>query len=114
LNKHTTLHAFYTKDEPITYIILSFFAKVSYIITMTVEQIIDIPVDRRITLEIPQTIPIGKTILSFTPIHNSPSVNIEEVRQLLHKEMAEQGTLSTQADSGDGWTAHVTETYAKH
>ena len=34
---------------------------------MTVEQIVDIPADRRITLEVPRTVPEGKTILSFTP-----------------------------------------------
>ncbi len=80
---------------------------------MTVEQIIDIPVNRRITLEIPQTIPIGKTVLSFTPVNNIPVVKIEEVRQLLNKEMAEKGTLNIKTDSGDGWTAHVKENYAK-
>lgn len=69
---------------------------------MAVEQIIDIPVNRRITLEIPQNIPIGKTILSFTPVNNVPVIKIEDIRQLLHKEMAEQGTLDIKADSGDG------------
>jgi len=34
---------------------------------MTVEQIIDVPADRRITLEVPKTVPAGRTILTFTP-----------------------------------------------
>jgi hypothetical protein len=34
---------------------------------------------------------------------------IEEVRQLLQKEMAEKGTLAVTAASGDGWEAHVME-----
>ena len=38
---------------------------------MTVEQIIDIPANRRISLEVPKAIPQGKTILSFTPVSNS-------------------------------------------
>lgn len=83
------------------------------IMFMVVEQIIDIPADRRITLEIPQSVPIGKVILSFTPVKNTSVVKIEDVRKLLHKEMTEKGTLKIEANSGDGWTAHVKETYAK-
>lgn len=80
---------------------------------MTIEQIIDIPVNRRVTIEIPRTIPIGKTILSFTPVNNIPLVKMEDVRQLLHKEMTEKGTLNIKTNSGDGWTSHVKESYGK-
>ena len=38
---------------------------------MTIEQTIDIPADRKIILEVPRSIPAGKTILSFTPISTS-------------------------------------------
>jgi hypothetical protein len=34
---------------------------------MTIEQTIEVPVSRRITLDIPPQIPVGKVILSFTP-----------------------------------------------
>jgi len=34
---------------------------------MTVTQTLDIPADRRITLEVPREIPIGRTIIAFTP-----------------------------------------------
>ena len=34
---------------------------------MIVEQIIDVPANRRVTLDIPKTIPEGKVILTFTP-----------------------------------------------
>jgi hypothetical protein len=34
---------------------------------MTVEQIIEIPANRRITLEVPPAVPAGRTILTFTP-----------------------------------------------
>jgi len=96
---------------------------------MTVEQIIEIPADRRIALEVPRTVPVGKTILSFTPVSGGeprPSTSvtgsvsqtkeklkIEDVRQLLRKEMMEKGTLAVTAVSGDGWTAHVMEHYAE-
>jgi hypothetical protein len=41
---------------------------------MTIEQIIDIPVDRKISLEIPRAIPEGKTILSFTPVSTARAI----------------------------------------
>jgi hypothetical protein len=50
---------------------------------MTVEQIIEIPSDRRISLE--------------------------EVRQPLQKEMSEKGTLAVTTENGDDWEAHVME-----
>jgi hypothetical protein len=35
---------------------------------MTVTQTVEIPADRRITLEVPREVPPGKTILAFTPV----------------------------------------------
>jgi hypothetical protein len=35
---------------------------------MTVTQTVDIPADRRITLEVPREVPTGRTILAFTPV----------------------------------------------
>ena len=89
---------------------------------MIVEQIVEIPANRRITIEVPQTVPEGKTILTFTPASvsqtfKSPSKAasvsplIEDVRRLLKKEMTEKGTLAVIAASGDGWNAHVMEQY---
>ena len=34
---------------------------------MTIEQTIEVPASRRITLEVPPQIPVGKVILTFTP-----------------------------------------------
>ena len=82
-----------------------------YDISMTVKQIVEIPANRRITLEVPQTVPEGKTILTFTPAAESP--HIGDVRRLLQKEMAEKGTLAVTAESGDGWEAHVMEKYGE-
>ena len=38
---------------------------------------------------------------------------IEDVRLLLHKEMAEKGTSAVAVAAGDGWEAHVKERYAE-
>jgi len=35
---------------------------------MVIEQIVDIPANRRIAIEVPQTVPVGKNVLSFTPV----------------------------------------------
>ena len=42
---------------------------------MTIEQIVDIPANRRITLDVPRTVPVGRTILSFTPASDEVSVS---------------------------------------
>jgi len=34
---------------------------------MTITQTIDIPADRRITLEVPREVPAGRTIIAFIP-----------------------------------------------
>jgi hypothetical protein len=34
---------------------------------MTIEQIVEIPADHRLTIEVPPEIPAGKAILTFTP-----------------------------------------------
>ena len=34
---------------------------------MTITQTVDIPANRRITLEVPRKIPTGRTIITFTP-----------------------------------------------
>jgi len=35
---------------------------------MTITQTIEIPADRRITLEVPSEVPAGRTIIAFTPV----------------------------------------------
>jgi len=54
---------------------------------MIVEQIVEIPANRRITLEVPKTVPVGKTILSFTPVPVSQTTDVSprttaEARQI--------------------------------
>ena len=81
---------------------------------MTITQTVEIPADRRITLEVPREVPTGPVILSFTPARaeKKPISEIEEVRQLLKKEMAENGTTSVTTSSGDGWEANIRDCYA--
>ena len=35
---------------------------------MSVTQTVDIPANRRLIIEVPQNVPVGRTILTFTPI----------------------------------------------
>ncbi|MCL1929326.1 MAG: hypothetical protein FWG07_11125 [Treponema sp.] len=91
---------------------------------MTIEQIVDIPADYRISLELPHSIPTGvKARIEINipaPIKKdqsdsglTPTGTIEDVRQLLQKEMTEKGTSAVIAVAGDGWEAHVRERYAE-
>jgi hypothetical protein len=41
---------------------------------MTITQTVEIPADRHITLEVPQGIPTGAVILSFTPAKTTESI----------------------------------------
>ena len=90
---------------------------------MIIEQTVEIPADYRLFLELPRTIPNGvmarikidipavfeKDSGAFT-LQNSST--IEEIRELLQKEMADNGTSGVITASGDGWEAHVKERYA--
>ena len=39
---------------------------------MTIEQTVEIPVDHRLTIEVPREIPAGRAILAFTPAAQTP------------------------------------------
>jgi len=91
---------------------------------MTIEQIVEIPADYRVFLELPHSIPSGvkaKIEISIPAAVTKsqsdsvfpPSAKIEDVRQLLQKEMDENGTSNVTAASGGGWEAHVMEHYAE-
>ena len=41
---------------------------------MTITQTVEIPPDRRITLEVPSEVPAGKTIIAFTPISDAAAL----------------------------------------
>ena len=59
---------------------------------MTVTQTVEVPADRRITLEIPPQVPIGRVILTFTPA-NAPGKKdpdtVEEALQMLAEQAAD-------------------------
>jgi len=88
---------------------------------MTITQTVEIPANRRITLEVPRETPIGRASMEYKiiPFVNkiaNPKTNqteVEKIRQLLQKEMALNGTSSVINSSGDGWEAYVKERYAK-
>ena len=83
---------------------------------MTITQTVEIPPSRWLNIEVPREVPTGPVILTFTPapVVSADNVrSIEDVRQLLQKEMTEQGTYAVSAAVGDGWGAHVREHYAE-
>jgi hypothetical protein len=40
---------------------------------MTIEQTVEIPASHRLTLDLPHEIPVGRVILTFTPVPPAPS-----------------------------------------
>jgi len=92
---------------------------------MSITQTVEVPADHRLIVDVPREIPAGQVILTFRPAaaqktdtakqthRTSFSDRLKEVRQLLKKEMAQNGTTDIQVTSGDGWEAHVRERYAE-
>ena len=78
---------------------------------MTIEQTVEIPADYRISLELPRSVPVG--VNARVSISIPASDSLDEVRLLLKKEMARNGTADVPAVSGDGWEVHVRERYAE-
>ena len=46
-----------------------------YTYPMTITQTVEIPADRRITLDVPCEVPVGKTIIAFTPVHSAAAMH---------------------------------------
>ena len=102
-----------------------------YTFPMNTTQTVVVPANHRLTIDVPPEIPAGPVILTFTPAETGQkkervfgcakgqfrmtedSSEIEDVRLLLQKEMAEKGTSAVVAAAGDGWEAHVKERYAE-
>jgi len=49
---------------------------------MTITQTIEIPADRRITLEVPREIPAGRTIIAFTPAKAETKRKVTEAEEI--------------------------------
>jgi len=67
---------------------------------MTIEQTVEVPVSRRLTIEVPHEIPVGKTILTFTP---APAQKTNEEKQKRNPISKYFGILSPSI-YGDGVT----------
>jgi len=90
---------------------------------MTIEQTVEIPADYRLFLELPRSVPAGvkARVEISVPFEEAKdredpaplSDEIENVRLLLQKEMAEKGTSAIAVTVGDGWEAHIRERYAE-
>ena len=88
---------------------------------MIITQTVDIPADRRVFLELPHSVPVGIKAqveinipaVSIAPKATITHARIEDIRQLLQKEMIEKGTSAVFVATGDGWEAHIRERYAK-
>jgi len=90
-----------------------------------IEQTVEVPTNHRLTIDVPHEVPAGPAIIAFRTAtvqsidktkqkHGKPFTDrLEEVRQLLKKEMAQNGTTDISAASGDGWEAHARERYAE-
>ena len=51
---------------------------------MSITQTVDIPANRRLTVDVPREIPEGRTILIFKPIPKAEPVSIKALRGTLH------------------------------
>ena len=52
---------------------------------MSITQTIEIPANRRITLDVPPQIPMGKVVLTFTPVSIIPVMSAEQEIELINR-----------------------------
>jgi hypothetical protein len=45
---------------------------------MTIEQTVEVPASRRLTITVPQEVPVGPVVLTFTPAKAKPRLSPEE------------------------------------
>jgi len=74
---------------------------------MTIEQIIDIPASRKISLEVPKAVPQGKTILSFTPVTASSSAKFSP-------RTTEEAVQMAEAKAADPNRKPISRHFGKH
>ena len=56
---------------------------------MTIKQTVEIPADRRLTIEVPREIPAGKVIIAFTPEVSSCRMTPEEELEYINSHAEE-------------------------
>ena len=52
---------------------------------MIITQTVEIPADRRLTIEVPREVPAGRTILTFRPVAEETKQSILALRGTLHQ-----------------------------
>jgi hypothetical protein len=63
---------------------------------MIIEQTIDVPASRKLILDVPPEIPVGKVILTFTPTQGaSPKESLEQLTAEL-RDLCKDSTLTTE------------------
>jgi len=62
---------------------LDIYKEKTYTFIMTITQTVEIPADRRLIIEVPREIPVGKTILSFTPA-SAVKEKMSEAQEIEH------------------------------
>jgi hypothetical protein len=60
---------------------------------MTFEQTVEIPENRRLTIEVPREVPVGRTILTYTPAFVKPEPGIDDITREL-RELCKNSTLT--------------------
>ena len=90
----------------------------------SIHQTVEVPDDYRISIELPHSVPSGVMAKiqidipavsprdTYNSYHQTPDT-IDEIRQILQKEMEEKGTASIKVESGDGWETYVRGRYAQ-
>jgi hypothetical protein len=63
---------------------------------MTIEQTVDVPASRRLTLDLPPEIPVGKVILTITPAQKASSDESLEQLTAELRELCKDSTLTTE------------------
>ena len=66
---------------------------------MTIEQTIEVPASRRITLEVPPQIPVGPVILTFTPLAKAAANIADECPECAKHSDPETGELRFNAET---------------
>ena len=72
---------------------------------MIIEKTIDVPASRRLTLDVPPEIPVGKVILTFTPAQDDDSTGApaeDETEFLLRSPANREGLLRAVANVEKG------------
>lgn len=68
----------------------------AYIIIMTIQQTVEIPADRRVTFDLPETIPAGLARFSITVEPDADGISDQETQSIIAR--ARRGELSPSPD----------------